>query len=214
MAKNYFKKSIKNKGFVIENPIPTNLPKPYTGERKKRICCIGRLVEQKNFHLMINAFNKINEKHKEFVLEIYGEGPLELSLKKQVNELDLNDYVIFRGFSKNIYSDVIDSYAYVSTSNYEGISNTMIEAISMGIPTICTDCPIGGARQMIINDINGILVPVNDEKSLVDALLKLIDDPLFAKKLSDNYYILYEKYSIDIIGNKWIKLLDNCSNFK
>ena len=59
-----------------------------------------------------------------------------------------------------------NAMVYVSSSDFEGMSNTMLEAMAMGVPTIATDCPIGGAKTVIKNGENGILTPVGNEKKI------------------------------------------------
>ena len=102
-----------------------------------------------------------------------------------------------------------DASIYVSSSNYEGISNSMMEALAMGVPTVCTDCPIGGAALMIKNNINGILIPVNDEEALYKAMEKIIENKEFTEKISSNAIKIKEEYSIEKIVNKWEELINN-----
>lgn len=78
-------------------------------------------------------------------------------------------------FKKNILEEAKNYRAFMLTSDYEGLSNSMIEAIAMGMPSICTDCPIGGARMIIEDGKNGFLVPVGDEKTLVQKMKKITE---------------------------------------
>ena len=73
----------------------------------------------------------------------------------------------------------------------------MLEAMAMGIPTVCTDCPIGGAKMTIKNNENGVLVPVGDE----DALYRAMDKVANAIKIR-------EELSIDKILDKWIDVME------
>ena len=84
----------------------------------------------------------------------------------------------------------------------------MIEAMAMGVPSICTDCPVGGAAIMIENNINGILIPVGDEDALCAAMTKIADDPAFASSLSENAVKVKEKYSAESIAERWLALID------
>ena len=96
---------------------------------------------------------------------------------------------------------------FVLASDYEGISNAMLEALASGIPCICTDCPVGGARMIIKDHENGILVPVGDKVSLAKAMVELIENPLLADKLSENALLIREKLSAKKIAETWSNIL-------
>ena len=71
----------------------------------------------------------------------------------------------------------------------------------MGVPTIATDCPVGGSRMVIENNINGILVPVGDIEALCTAMERIAKDPKFATSL------LKEKMPLSIIADKWLQII-------
>ena len=207
-AMNCFPENIRKKSYVISNPINENLPEPYTGERDKEVIAIGRLVSQKNFPMAINAFEKFYNKNPEYKFTIYGDGPLRESLEKTIKEKELENVINLPGFSKNIIEDIKKAGIYISSSDFEGISNAMLEAMAMGIPTVCTDCPIGGAKMTIKNNENGVLVPVGDEDALYRAMDKVANDSTFAKEISENAIKIREELSIDKILDKWIDVME------
>ena len=96
---------------------------------------------------------------------------------------------------------------YVSSSDYEGISNAMLEALAIGMPCVCTDCPIGGANATIRNGENGLLVPIKDKESLYKAMKEIIEDPALATKLSANATKIREELSLDQIARRWEELI-------
>ena len=207
-AMNCFPENIRKKSYVISNPINENLPEPYTGERDKEVIAIGRLVSQKNFPMAINAFEKFYNKNPEYKFTIYGDGPLRESLEKTIKEKELENVINLPGFSKNIIEDIKKAGIYISSSDFEGISNAMLEAMAMGIPTVCTDCPIGGAKMTIKNNENGVLVPVGDEDALYRAMDKVANDSTFAKEISENAIKIRKELSIDKILDKWIDVME------
>lgn len=143
-AKEYFNSIVDCPNRIIVNPISKNfIKKRYEGDREKRIVTVGRLEPQKNHKLLINAFKEIYKKHPDYVLEIYGKGSLEKDLKKQVNELGLNSAIIFKGNSDSIEKDIYKARAFIMTSDYEGMPNSLLEALALGVPCISTDCPCG-----------------------------------------------------------------------
>jgi glycosyltransferase involved in cell wall biosynthesis len=92
---------------------------------------------------------------------------------------------------------------FVSSSVYEGMSNSMLEALAIGLPTICTDCPSGGARAVITHEKNGLLVPVDDVEKLTKAMTKIARDEPFAEYLSFNGMNIRDELSEENIIRKW-----------
>lgn len=206
-VKKMYPQDLQKKSQVISNPVNSNLPKCYEGERRKNIASVGRMVEQKNFFMLIEAFAKFHNIYPDYKLSIYGEGTLLEALKEKVNELNISEMVVFPGYVKNVNEEIKDFSMYISTSNYEGISNSMIEALAMGIPTVCTDCPVGGARLMIKNKVNGILIPVGDVEALYNSMLELAENEELAKIISKNAIKIRESHSIENIVEQWKRIL-------
>ena len=96
---------------------------------------------------------------------------------------------------------------YVNSSDSEGLSNAMLEALAIGLPCICTDCPVGGARATVKDGENGILVPVGDETALAAAMTRIAEDPALAAKLSANAALLREALSQERVTERWAALL-------
>ena len=206
-AQKFFPKKIQKKSVIIPNPINDALPKPYKGVRKKIICAAGRLDDQKNFRLLIESFADFYKKHNDFKLYIYGRGPKLIELQELTRELSVEHVVFFPGFIKNIAEKMNEATMYISSSDYEGISNTMLEAMALGVPTICTDCPVGGARMTIKDGYNGLLVPVGSKKDITNAMLRVAEDPNLAAFLSQNAVNIREELKPDVICKMWYSLL-------
>lgn len=207
-VRKYYPKKVYAKSCVIPNALSDDIILPNRKQIEKKIVAVGRLTEQKNFSMLINAFYKFSLIHKEYKLIIYGEGPLRKQLEEKVKRLSLSDKVMMPGYISNVDEKMSNAAMYVNCSDYEGISNAMLEALALGIPTICTDCPIGGAKAMISNGINGILIPVGNEDELTNSMKKIVEDEEFATRLTNNAIEIKSTLSIDKIGNKWIQLLE------
>lgn len=205
-AMKMFPKKVQKKGVIISNPINGNLPKPYTGVREKRIVAACRLHPQKNLPMLIKAFERLHKDYPDYVLEIYGQGNEKEKLEQIINSLHLEHHVVLPGFADDIHAKMLNAAMYVSSSNYEGISNSMLEAMGMGVPTVVTDCPVGGARMMIQNGVNGLLVPVGDENAMYDAMKKVLSDPAFAAHLSEEAVKVNEQYPLEKISKRWLDL--------
>lgn len=203
--KRCFSKDIQKKSAVIPNPVSDNMPEPYRGERKKQVVAVGRLQPQKNHKLLLESFADFQKSYPDYELHIFGVGELEKTLKQLAEELHISNKVVFRGFSSSVQKEIWDSAMFVLSSDYEGISNSMIEALAMGVPVISTDCPAGGSRMYIKNNVNGILVPVGDKKALSEAMKKLAGNPEFAKQLSENGEKIKEQYGLEKIADKFLQ---------
>ena len=101
--------------------------------------------------------------------------------------------------------EIRDSAMFVLSSNYEGISNSMIEALAMGVPVISTDCPVGGSAAYIQNEVSGILTPVGDQKALAQAMSRVADDPDWAERLGQNAIKIKETYSLSRIAHRFLE---------
>lgn len=202
-AKEYFPKFIQKKGVVICNPISNKLPDPHQGDREPCVVNFCRLTEQKNLDLLIDAFSDISKEFYEYSLHIYGDGEEKERLQNKIEAINLSSKIVLHGYTSNVHEKIKSAALYVSSSNYEGISNSMLEAIALGIPSICTDCPAGGARETITHGVNGLLVPVNNREKLVQAMRTVLLDASLAKSLSDEGLKLREEISINKIASKW-----------
>lgn len=206
-ARDYFSNKIRIKSTVIVNPLSENLPSKYLGDREKCIVNFCRFEPQKNLPMLIKAFALISEEYPHYTLNLYGDGSQMEMLKRLSAELRIDSKVRFLGFSNDIHGQIVNSALFVSSSDFEGISNSMLEAMAIGLPTICTDCPAGGARMTIIDGINGVMVPVGDERKLADAMKRVLSDSELADKLSINAAKLKDELTVDKITRKWIDFI-------
>lgn len=205
-AKAYFSEKVQRHAVIIPNPVKSGLPQ-WSGEDSKKIINFCRLEKQKNLPLLINAFERIYAADNGLELYIYGDGKEKESLQKFIDSKGLEKAVHLCAAVNNIHEIAAGCRLFVSSSDYEGLSNSMLEAMAMGMPVICTDCPCGGARMVIENGVNGILVPVGDETALVNAMQSVLSDKIFAKKIADKAKQISEELSQTKIAEKWYELL-------
>lgn len=205
-AKEFYSAKIQKKSVVIHNPVINNLPHK-SSINNKEIVAIGRLLPQKNYNLLIESFAEVSRIHPEFTLRIFGVGDLLDDLKSLTKKLHIEDKVHFEGFQKNVHEMIKDSYMYVISSDYEGMSNALMEAMSMGFPVISTDSPPGGARELIVNEENGILTECCNKKMLTKKIIFLIEDEQLRDKISQNAYHINKTHNVDAIVDKWLEFL-------
>ena len=204
----YFSNKIQKKSCIIENPLSEGLPIPWTGKRKKNIVMVNRIDSQKNIYLAIEAFSKVLEKHPDYSLEIYGKGPLQKNIENYISSKNLSNYVFLRGFCSNVHEKIVDAGIYLLTSNFEGMSNSLMEALAIGLPCISTNHPTGGAEALIKNYENGILIPVGNVDACATAILKLIENVELAEKLSKNSTKIRDELTVCKIADKWISYIN------
>ncbi len=198
---------------VIHNPVKANLPEPFEGERKKVAVNFCRVADQKNLSLLIDAFIKFRQSCPDYKLEIYGNtvGDIEEkildNLKDYVKSLEADEYIYFLPPRADVHEYVRDCAMFVSSSDFEGLSNSMIEAMAIGLPCVCTDCLGGGAREMIKNNENGLLVPIKNVDALAGAMVKMATDKTLSHKCSENAAKVREELSVQSIAQKWIEVI-------
>lgn len=202
-AAEYFSGKIIDKSDIIPNPLKEGLPEPFTGERKHTVVSFGRFEPQKNYALLVKAFAKFVKNHSDYTLELYGKGHLENDLKTLAKELGIENKVIFHGFCPTVHEKIIDAGMFVIPSNFEGLSNSMIEALAIGLPVISTDHPPGGARSYITNYENGILTPIKNVDAMANAMCYMADNPDEAAKMGLKASSLRNELSSENICAKW-----------
>ncbi len=139
----------------------------------KRIVMAGRLVEQKNYELALRAFRKVIKRFQNIELSIFGAGADKERIQKRITELRLEKNVYLKGFSMNLLNEFAKRDLFLMTSDYEGMPNSLMEAMAMGLPCIATDCPTGPA-DLIEHKKNGFLVPMRDEEALAEQICEVL----------------------------------------
>lgn len=172
-AKVYFNEKIQKKSRIIPNPIMVSADA--LEDTKKKVVSVGRLASQKNQTMLIEAFSEVVKKHPDYTLYIYGEGNLRQTLTDRIEALNLSDKVFLPGNILNLHEKIADAEIFALPSDYEGLSNALLEAMTMGLPCVSTNC--AGADEYIENEKNGLLVPVGDTKAMEQALLYMIENP-------------------------------------
>lgn len=210
-ARDFFSPKIQKKSVVIHNPISQSCLQFYNhdGMQSKKIITVGRLHPQKNHELLINAFKLIAEANPEWTLNIYGDGELYEYLRKHINGLCLTNRVFLRPSTSDIYRILSSSSVFVLSSDYEGMPNVLLESMAIGLPCISTDCRPGGAREVIQNGVNGIIVPRFDTVELAKQLEWIIRHPEDARMLGENARLIRTNHIPSYIYGQWNNFLND-----
>lgn len=205
-AKDCYSKAIQKRGVVIHNPVKSDLPIKSNIESKK-IVAVGRLNPQKNYPMLLKAFSLVHKEYPEYILQIYGQGEQKQCLESLIKQLKLDKNVVLCGYCEEVHNEIKDAEIFVMSSDCEGMPNSLMEAMAMGLSVICTDCPAGGPAELIEDGINGILTPVGDSNVMARKIKMLIEHNEVRNKLGKAAMEIRETHSIKNIIKQWDKIL-------
>lgn len=200
----YLNDKNRNKVECIYNPIKIDKIKEKAKEeleekiKKPFIIGIGRLERQKNFILLIKAYRILLDRGIKHNLIILGQGSQKEYLINEVKKLNMEEKVEFLGFKENPYKYLNQADIFVQSSIYEGLPTVLIEALVLNVPVVATNCP-DGANEILDNGKYGLLVKMNDEKALADAIEKILNDRDLQRK-----YKIKSKDGINRFDDKYI----------
>jgi glycosyltransferase involved in cell wall biosynthesis len=162
----------------------------------------GRLEEQKNFRNLIEAFS-IVRKEIQAELVILGEGKERKHLEALIEEFGLEDDVDLPGFVANPFPYIKNASVFVLSSDYEGLSMVILEALTLGTPVVSTNCP-SGPSEILENGKYGKLVPVGNSKALAESIVETLRNPLPKEFLQERA----KDFSLDIAVRKYLDLIE------
>lgn len=213
-ARSYFKRrfrKIYKRGEVIPNPVVASEKTrairqnpPSFEERDDRVVTVGRLsMHQKRQDVLLEAFKAVRETRPELRLVMYGDGEDKRRIQALVDKMGLTDCATLAGRVSDVEATIAKARAFVLSSDYEGIPNALIEALSVGVPSVSTDCSPGGAALLIKDGENGFLVPRGDAKALAEKLAILVDDKETSERFSANGPAIESEFSEETIAELW-----------
>lgn len=205
--KDYFPKFIQKKTDIIFNPVTEKVFSLPIVPKEKRIISVGRLHSQKNQKMMIEAFARMSDDFPEWKLVIYGEGPERDSLESLVSSFrfQVSSRISLPGRSENIIDELNKSEIFAFSSDYEGMSNAVVEAFCVGLPIITTR--VSGTEDIITDGKNGYLLERNDVTGMEKAMRKLMGDENLRKKMGDINKSKSDIFNMNNIFKQWEKVL-------
>lgn len=191
---------------IIPNPVI--LPEDWQNRRGGHtITAVGRLTEQKQFHLLIDAFASIAEQFPTWNLEIWGEGALRADLEQQRSKLGLDNRIALPGLTERPGGWVETADVFVLSSAYEGWPNVIVEAMAAALPVVAFDCE-HGVTDMIEDGVNGLIVPLDDVPALAEALARLLNDTELRSSLASRALEASARYNTSAIADQWLQIVD------
>jgi glycosyltransferase involved in cell wall biosynthesis len=189
----------------IPNSLPA-LPGGLASGEARVVLAAGRLIPQKGFDLLIEAFSMVAAGHPDWTLRIFGSGYERDSLRKMIADRGLGDRVDLRGRTTDLAAEMSRAAVYALSSRHEGLPLVLIEAMSKGLATVAFDCPTGPA-EMITHGRDGLLVPAEDVAAFAAALGEVLGDDDLRRRLAAGATAAARAYDPAVIGASWNDLL-------
>jgi glycosyltransferase involved in cell wall biosynthesis len=190
------------RGRVVPNPVMPAPPGPAEPAVPPIIVAMGRLVPQKGFDMLLDAFAPVARRHADWNLEIWGEGPQRAALERKRNALGLEQRVRLPGTTAAPHDTLRRAGIFVMSSRREGFPMVLGEAMASGVPCVSFDCP-SGPRELIRDGVDGLLVPPNDVAALTAALERLVVDRELAGRLASKAPDVVERFSLEAVLDQW-----------
>lgn len=171
----------------------------------KIILTACRLNAQKDFSTLLNAFKEVREKIESKLL-IVGDGELRGKIMGHAAEINIGKDVVITGFQQNPYKFIKSADVFVLSSFFEGFGNVIVETMALGVPVVATDCPSGPA-EIIQDRVNGLLVPVQDYRTMADAITRLLVDKELRDSIIANGIKRAECFKVEYMAGKLRNLL-------
>lgn len=201
-----FSDNLKSHSYIIPNPanITGDVVSNY---RPHTIATAGRLEPQKNHLMLLQAVSLLVSEFPDIRCEIFGDGSLKDSLDGTIKKMGLEGNIVLMGHKSGVTNFIAKSQIFVMTSNFEGLSNSLIEALILGKVCISTKYP--GADEIIDNNKNGLLVPMNDSEDLASKIREVFLDHNLNNRLSLEAKLSSSKYEQNNVLKQWDELISN-----
>lgn len=207
-VRDLFDENVRAHSTILPNPVSVSCRR--SALVRHRIVNIGRLNSQKNQNMLIRAFARFSEVHGAYTLSFYGDGELLPDLEIMVRELGLQDKVLFHGNVEKVHEAIADAEMFVLSSDFEGLSNALLECMMMGMPCISTACE--GSVDVIRDGENGLLTEVGNEEQLLQAMLRLAEDEDLRERLGRAAAETAEHFRKEVVVQQWMDLVEELIN--
>ncbi len=192
---------------AIPNPITVTplAPSPQTA---REIVATGRLDGQKGYDMLVTACRKVFDRHPDWHLTIYGEGPQRGRLEQMISEAGLEENISLPGAVTDIPARLAASSIIVLSSRYEGLALTLLEGMAAGLAPVAFACKCG-PRDIITDGVDGLLVAEGDTDALAAAINRLIDDPALRREMGRAALRRSAHFALPVITERWMNLFNS-----
>jgi glycosyltransferase involved in cell wall biosynthesis len=191
---------------AMPNPLMTK-PQTLPTLSEKTVVTLRRLSHDKGIDMLIDAWATVKRQYPDWQLHIYGAGPDEEVLRRQASELGLNDTAIFRGVTTDIDAALASGSIYALPSREEGLPIALMEAMAYGLPIVAFDCA-PGVRELVDDEVNGLLVNRGNVPGFAAALERLIKDRDLRERLGQAGSSSVERFRPDPVIDRWEALFE------
>lgn len=203
--KDFYSAKLQSRTTIIPNPVTDKVFSLTPTLKEKRIIAVGRLAYQKNYPMMFRAFAKVHHDFPDWQLVVYGNGPQKEEIRGVIERLGMEGHIILAGKSDHVVEEMNKSSLFVMSSDYEGMSNALLEAVCVGLPVISTD--VSGAKDLITDGVNGYIVPVGNERALTLALSSMLSSPEKMDEMGRQSKALAPRFREEQIVGQWEELI-------
>lgn len=203
--KRFFKGNMARKTSIILNPVNDQVFHITPCEKENTIISVARLFPQKSQHVLIEAFAQVSNRFPDWKLVIYGEGPRRKSLQLIIERLQLTGRVLLPGRTEKVIDKLNQAKIFALSSEYEGLSNAMLEAVCVGLPIVSTR--VSGTDELVQDGVNGYVVDTGNVKAIAQALERLMENGQMIEQFGNESKRLAEQFRLDTIVHEWLRLI-------
>lgn len=179
----------------------------------KVVISVGRMEPQKGYDQLVEIWRPIKEMHPDWRLMLYGNGKDMYKIQEQINAANLQNQIVINEPTKFIDKELLNSSIYLMTSRYEGFPMVLVEAMACGLPVVSFRCPCG-PQDIIVNEVDGFIVDVDDIESMSFYLNKLIEDSGLRKRMGAKAHDNIKRFSQDVVMKTWDDFFNSINQSK
>lgn len=203
-SRSFFSDKVLASSVILKNIVGDAFLNADISERRdKTVIAVGRMDDNKRHAMMIEAFADIADRIPEYDFVIYGDGPDRDKLEALIDRLGMQGRIQLPGTTSDVPGVMGRASLFILASDSEGMPNTLLEAMCMGLPCISTDCPCGGPAQLIDDGENGLLIKPGDGRALSERMLNVLTDEGLSRRLGRNALKIRDVYAHDKVCGEW-----------